>query len=575
MRKKVNDLNARLELKWEGKHQIEDPLQTVVKQDVSFELKGRYPGSNTTHGDNPNQVFEINPGGAGVTTINNNTRNRLYHGEAREVCTSLLDEFAGKINLIYIDPPFQTGLDFSYPERIGQDDQLTVRSVIQKFAYRDDFDGGLAAYLSWFQDLMLLSKELLHEHGSLYVHLDGHLVHLARFILDEIFGENNFRAEIIWKRTTKLTNQKNYGLEHDNILFYSKTNQFSFHQQYKPIAAQTLIEKYRYLELADQSVIMLTKSQRIGVQPIPPGRRFRCVPLLSMNQDRPNLSYEFRGFTRMWGITKDKMEELESNGLIYQARRDCLPMRKSYLEESRGAKCNSIWDDIPQVNSQSTQKVGYVHQKPERLLERILLTSSEEGDLLLDPCCGSGTTLALADKLNRRWLGIDLNWTAIRISQNRLMDLPQCRAFDFYRQSGMRSIEKETPHKSRVSNIQTPAIPQTKFEPILDIVASTNGLTVILELKRFAYASGTQIQEIVRNKCKLWSDYVNGWIIDWNYSDNYFQYDWSSYRTFRSRKLSLVSDPHQYRGTGQYKIAVKVWDIFGEETNSILDVTLK
>jgi DNA modification methylase len=575
MRKKVIDLNAHVELKWAGKHQNEDLLQRVIKRDVSFELKGRYPGSNTTHEDNPDQVSEMNPGASANSAANNNFRNRLYHGEAREVCTTLLDEFAGKINLIYIDPPFQTGSDFSYPERIGQDDQLTARSVIQNFAYRDDFDGGLAAYLSWFQDLMKISKALLHEHGSLYVHLDSHVVHLARFILDEIFGEKNFRAEIIWKRTTKLTNQRNYGLEHDNILFYSKTNQFSFHQQFKPIATQTLIEKYRYLELADHRVIMLTRPQRMGAHSVPSGRRFRCVPLLSMNQDRPNLCYEFRGFTRMWGITQAKMEDLESNGLIYQARPDCLPMRKSYLEESKGAKCNSIWDDIPQVNSQSTQKVGYVHQKPEKLLERILLTSSEEGDLILDPCCGSGTTLAMANILNRHWLGIDLSWTAGRITQNRLMALPQCRAFDFYGQSVSRSGEQETLHKSRVLNIQTPAIQQSKIEPILDIVASTNGLTVILELKYLAYVSGTQIQETVRNKCKLWSDYVNGWIIDWDYSHNYFQYDWSSYRTFRSRELSLVSDPHQYNGSGQYKIAVKVWDIFGEETISILDVNLQ
>jgi adenine specific DNA methylase Mod len=371
-------------------------------------------------------------------SYNKEWRNRLIWGDKKYVLPSLLPEFAGKINLICIDPPFNVGADFSFTATIPdnpdtEEDETTSfvkePSIIEQKAYRDTWGKGLESYLQWFYESVLLLKELLADDGSLYVHLDWHIGHYAKVVLDEVFGLENFRAEICWKKTTKTTSFKNYGSEHDSIYYYVKnTNSFVFIQDFKPLKEAELISKYIYLEKENGEIITLNKEQREGKTIIPPGRRFRGVPLINMNTNRPNLKYEFMGHTQVWAASKDRLEKLHQNGLIFQIN-EGLPQKKGYLDENKGAKVNDVWDDINPVNSQALERVEYATQKPEAILERIIKASSKEGDLVLDCFVGSGTTASVAEKNKRRWIACDLGRFAIHTTRKRLLGLENVRPF--------------------------------------------------------------------------------------------------------------------------------------------------
>jgi site-specific DNA-methyltransferase (adenine-specific)/adenine-specific DNA-methyltransferase len=250
------------------------------------------------------------------------------------------------------------------------------------------------------------------------LHCDPTRGHYIKIILDEIFGQNNFRAEITWKKTTKTTSFKNYGSEHDLILVYSKTDDYTFNQAYKPLKESELKSKYIYFEKENAEIIKLTKEQKEGKN-LPKGRRFRGVPLLNMNQNRPNLRYEFLGHTKVWAGSKEKLEKMLADNLIFQIDGG-VPSKKGYLDENLGAKVNDVWDDISAVNSQAKEKVHYPTQKPEALLKRIIEVSSNPGDLVFDCFMGSGTTQNVALKNGRRFIGSDINLGSIETTIMRL-----------------------------------------------------------------------------------------------------------------------------------------------------------
>ena len=364
-------------------------------------------------------------------------RNRLIWGDKKYVLPSLLTEFAGKINLIYIDPPFNVGSDFSFTATIADnpdtdDDEGTSfikqPSIIEQKAYRDTWGKGLDSYMQWFYETVVLLRELLAEDGSIYVHLDWHVGHYAKCILDEVFGYDKFRAEIMWKKTTKTTSFKNYGSEHDVIFYYVKSDEYAFNQEFKALKESELLSKYVFLEMPSGQILKLSKEQREGKQKILEGRRFRGIPLINMNQNRPNLKYEFLGHNRVWATKKEKLEELYKRGLIFQIN-DGLPQKKGYLDENQGAKVNDVWDDINPVNSQALERVEYATQKPEKLLERLIKVSSNEGDLVLDCFCGSGTTAAAAEKLGRRWITCDLGRFSIHTARKRFLGITDVKPF--------------------------------------------------------------------------------------------------------------------------------------------------
>lgn len=353
-------------------------------------------------------------------------RNRLIWGDKKYVLPSLLAEFAGQVNLIYIDPPFDTGADFSFTARVPEnpdteDESFTFTkepSIIEHKAYRDIWGGAqthLDAYLKWFYETIVFLHELLHENGSIYVHLDWHVSFYAKAILDEIFGTERFVNEIIWKRQTAkgdvTQGAMHMGRLHESIFVYTKSDKYSWNMQYVPYDERYLETRYRNIE---------------------PGtsRRFELDNLNAPGgAGKGNPNYEFLGVRRYWRYSRERMEELYKAGRIVQPSPGAVPRYKRYLDEMPGLPVQDVWTDINAINSQATEAVGYATQKPEALLDRILKLSSNEKDLVFDCFVGSGTTAAVAEKRGRRWIACDLGRFAIHTSRKRLLSIPGVRPF--------------------------------------------------------------------------------------------------------------------------------------------------
>jgi len=320
---------------------------------------------------------------------------------------------------IYIDPPFDTGADFSFtatiPHNPESDDEETTDfikqpSVLEQKAYRDTWGRGLDSYLEWFYETLVLLHELLHENGTIYVHLDWHVSFYAKAVLDEIFGSDNFLSEIVWRRTNaKGLAFKGYPNNHDVILYFVKSSAFTWNRPFREHDPDYVKGFYRFVEPGT-------------------GRRFRLSDLTNPNPDRPNLTYEWKGHKRVWRWTRERMEEADRKGLIHYSSTG-LASQKRYLDEMEGSPVDSIWDDALPLQAQSSERLGYPTQKPEVLLERILGVSSNEGDLVLDCFVGSGTTAAVAEKLNRRWIACDLGRFAIHTTRKRLLGIPNVKPF--------------------------------------------------------------------------------------------------------------------------------------------------
>jgi len=348
-------------------------------------------------------------------------RNRLIWGDKKYVLPSLLPEFAGRVNLIYIDPPFDTGADFSFtatiPDRPDTDEDestsfLKEPSIIEQKAYRDTWGKGLDSYLQWFYEAIVLLRELLAENGSLYVHLDWHVGHYAKAVLDEVLGYDTFRSEIVWQkiRTTK-AQTIGFGNVHDVILVYSKSETAFFESQYKPFDQKYIESHYkkdpntgRYF----QDVSLVQKGQG-------PARKFGKKIL-----EPP------RGMHWIW--SQERIDKaLEQRVLTFTSTGT--PRKLQFLDEMKGDIVDDIWTDIFPINSQATEALGYATQKPEALLERIIKSSSRECELVLDCFCGSGTTAAVAEKLNRHWIACDLGRFAIHTTRKRLFQIPSVKPF--------------------------------------------------------------------------------------------------------------------------------------------------
>ena len=343
--------------------------------------------------------------------------NKLIWGDNKLILSSLKNgpmrreiEKQGGLKLIYIDPPFDVGADFSMDVEIGEESFTKKPSIIEEVAYRDTWGKGTDSFISMIYERLKLMNSFLNSEGSIYVHCDWRVNSYIRQIMDEIFGPLSFRSEIIWKRKTGRgqTNKdfRDFGTQTDTILFYSKSDSYYFNNPIKPLKKEYVEKFYRFTE-AD-------------------GRRYRSADLSSPSP-RPNLKYEYKGFkppVKGWAISNEKMRQWDKEDrLIFPKNKDGRIQRKRYLDENEGEVVQNIWDDIAIAGPQSNERIGYPTQKPEALIERILQASTVEGDLVVDFFCGSGTTLAVAEKLGRKWIGSDLGRFAIHTSRKRLIQV--------------------------------------------------------------------------------------------------------------------------------------------------------
>ncbi len=343
-------------------------------------------------------------------------RNRLIFGDKKYVLPALLPEFAGKVDLIYIDPPFATGADFSFQATVGDETFEKEPSMIEQKAYRDTWGRGIDGYLSWYYETASLLRELLSESGSFYLHCDPTVSHHLKAISDEVFGSAYYRNEITWKRTSAHGNvAQKYGAVHDVILFYTVSDTFTWNQQFVPYDNEYI---ETFFDQVDEK-----------------GRRYARRDLTaSMSRASVGQIYEWKGIrpppSRCWAMTKEKMDELEAKGKIHWPQKEGgMPRLKLYPEDLPGSPVQDFWGDIKIMHNLASERVGYPTQKPEALLERILKISSNEGDLILDCFCGSGTTAAVAEKLNRRWITCDLGRFAIHTTRKRLLSIEGVRPF--------------------------------------------------------------------------------------------------------------------------------------------------
>lgn len=355
----------------------------------------------------------------------------LYYGDNLEILRKYIPD--NSIDLIYLDPPFNSKKDYNilFKENGGVESEAQIKAFTDTWewglsaqnTYHDIVTNGplkvgqligalhdaigqndVTAYLVMMTTRLIELCRILKPTGSLYLHCDPTASHYIKLVLDQIFGPANFRNEIVWRRTSaKGLAFTRFPSNHDIILRYSKSGKWGWNPQYKEHAPKYVSNFYRYVEPGT-------------------GRRYSLDNLVNPNKNRPHLTYEFLGVTRVWRWTKERMQEAYEKGLVVQSKPGAVPRLKRYLDEQEGTPIDDIWDDIPPIQSQASERLGYETQKPLILLERIIKASSSEGDIILDPFCGCGTALVAAQKLNRRWIGIDITHLAITLMRNRLRD---------------------------------------------------------------------------------------------------------------------------------------------------------
>jgi DNA modification methylase len=326
--------------------------------------------------------------------------NAIYEGDNLEV----MSKFNSKsIDLIYADPPFFTNKQF----------EIIWHDGAEKRAFEDRWKGGIEHYISWMEPRLEACHRLLKNTGSFFIHCDYHASAHLRILLDRIFGESNFKNEIVWKRKTgrgeTQHKSKQFGVCVDYILFYAKTNRSKFNTQFIPLSEADK----SYKEYVDKFFKYIDEK----------GRRYRIADLSSPSP-RPNLTYEYKGYKpprNGWAISLEKMKQWDAEGrLHFPKSKNGRIQRRRFLNELKGFPVQNLWDDIQMVSSQSGERLGYPTQKPVALLERIIKTASDEGDIVLDPFCGCGTTLVAAQRLDRKWIGIDISPTACKLMKKRL-----------------------------------------------------------------------------------------------------------------------------------------------------------
>lgn len=328
-----------------------------------------------------------------------NNYNRLIWGDKKYVLPSLLPELAGKVKLIYIDPPFDTGANFSFtatiPDNPETDEDETTKfvkqpSLIEQKAYRDTWGKGIDSYAQWFYETAIILRDLLSEDGSIFVHLDWHVSHYAKAILDEVFGYENFKNEVIWQRTTNTGSSKGIAnklsTDSDSILYYTRSAEATFNKIYKPYA-QEYLARFKFED----------------------------------NKGKYRWQY-------MATYSEAKLRELQDKDMV-RFSTGSKPEYKQYLKDLKGIPLNNLWYDIFHVNPMAKEKVNYNTQKPVELLTRIITLASNEGDTVLDCFVGSGTTAVAAELLKRRWIACDLGRFAIHTTRKRLLSLEHITPF--------------------------------------------------------------------------------------------------------------------------------------------------
>lgn len=631
---------TKTELIWPDKYNEDGTLQEVPRVNLPFQIIETINESRATRearkGDLwRGSLFDVYEGDEG-DTFEGGWRNKLIWGDNLLIMGSLLEKFAGKIDLIYIDPPFATGADFSFTSQVGSGGETIEKkqSIIEEKAYRDTWARGRGSWFKMISERLKLIRELLSDRGTLYLHLDWYVGHHMRPVLDEIFGEENSLGEIVWAYGSpsggRVSGSK-LVKSHDIIFIFAKSyGQHKYEIAYLPYSEKYVKDWFKYTDEKGKYQKRQRKEKGTG--------------------------------ERYW--------------------------ERQYLSESKGVPASTVWTDIQQAYADpraykigtTSEITGYATQKPEKLLDRIINISSEPGDLVADFFCGSGTTLAVAEKLGRRWIGCDLGRWSIHVTRKRLLSIENCKPFEvlnlgkYERQfwqgvtfgnendkpvteqalyeylafilklygaqplaglihlhgkkggavvhvgavdapvtigevesavdecvklkqkelhvlgweweMGLRNLMAQEAKREGIKLLML-QIPREVMEQqaadkgdvrffelahLSATITNPNELTAQITLKDFVIPNAELIPDDVRSKVTTWSDYIDYWAVDWDFQNDTFMQGWVTYRTRKDRNLALVSDAYSYRRPGRYRVLVKIIDIFGNDTSQGYDV---
>lgn len=420
--------------------------------------------------------------------------NRLINGDNLFAIQALLTgdpatglpSMRGKIDLIYIDPPFDSKADYRTKITLPNGDVEQKPTVLEQFAYSDTWSDGTISYLKMLYPRLALMKELLSDQGSIYVHCDWHAGHYLKVILDDIFGKENFKNEIVWKRDTMrgakaVANQ--YGRNHDVILYYSKSPEFVFNRQYVPYSEEYIKSMFTYRD--ERGVYRLQ----------PKGTR-----------------------------SAESMAEFEKQGRVVVSKTGVVNI-KFYLDDMKGIALDDVWCDIPNVQGTSNENLNYATQKPEKLLERIIKASTNENSIVADFFGGSGTTAAVAEKFGRRWITSDLGKPSCMIMRKRLIDIPDCKPF-LYHSIGDYSREAFLSDKQfrRVSDLARVVMGLYGALPF-DVADAPSNLGHIRNGSTLVYVDSPNKvtnTNTVKRALELRESYMGGWnkvvVLGWNFA---------------------------------------------------------
>ena len=664
---------TKTELVWPGKYNEDGTRKEVPRVNLPFQVIETVNESRATREaqlNKPISLFDVYQGKEG-DNFAEGWKNKLIWGDNLLVMNSLLERFAGKIDLIYIDPPFATGADFSFKAPIGNLGSIDKSpSIIEEKAYRDTWGSGFNSYLNMLRYRLGLIRDLLSKNGSFFLHIDHRVTSHVKILCDEIFGADTFRNIIVWRRQIPRgmkAHAKYMPHSSDFLLLYTKSNSSTWN----------IIRKENFITFEEAAKKYMRDKKGF----------FRTSdPGTYSDESLIRLYKEGRIYVTKGGRV------IIRNGKIYTTKGS---MGIKYYRERRGDKIveesvvDNIWDDIPGMGIVSSEFLGYPTQKPEKLLKRIIEFSTDEGDLVADVFCGSGTTLAVAEKLGRRWIGCDLGRWGIHTTRKRLLDLDSCKPFEVlnlgkyerqYWQSVTFGDDKDITineqalyeylafvlklygaqplpgmtychgKKSKtlvyVGAVDAPVTineidnainecVQLKQDdlhvlgwewemglagPNNDVrrgglmhdIAGRKGVklslfqiprevmeqqaidkgdiqffelayleaeiekpdksTVRVALKDFVIPDTSLIPKDVRDKIESWSDYIDYWSVDWDFRNDTFIHEWVTYRTRKERKLHRASDTHTYESPGEYRILIKVIDIFGNDTSQAYDI---